>query len=741
VNNTLFGKGGTLFPPPAGTNVYDIGIVVDQRAAPTLLNNIVVNFDRAIAIDPVSPAGTAPPNPLVNPAVPTVAQNNTIVGGIVTQGNRIAADPPIVAFGDFPIQLSDQRRPAPNNTQLVDPLFRNPAGANFYLEAGSRAIDSSVDSLLDRPLMVSIKAPLGLGESPVLTPDRDSRGQVRADDPEVQTPQGFGLNPFKDRGAIDRVDKTGPSAGLINPQDNDSFGVDRDPAPNVVSTDNTVLIRNFTVALFDRTDPNGEPDGSDIDDFTVTTNQVIVTRRTGVSTEQVLQAGVDYFFAYDSTSNLIVLTPVGNVWTRGTYRVYLNNGILDQAGNPLSQNNTVALPNLVTSGDTIDHYYDIFIGTAVDFGDAPAGYPVLAADNGANHFITPGVHIGNAPSADFDGKPSVSAQLDSDDGVTFGSLLPGVANGSSITVISPTAGLKLSGWFDLDGSTSWNDTTERVITNYVLAQGTNVITFTMPDGQRGATYARFRVSTQDMLTSTGAATDGEVEDYQVTLTGPLFQNGNTIIVNIPGEGLQNVGRLDVNNDGNVTAFDALTVINYLNLYPLTTNLPIVGGPAPLAAPPPYLDVNGDGRLSAFDVLPIIDFLNKVPILPPGSPEFTSVGGNEGAPESVEGSYEVPNGELVHYLQMPEVYASSSILFETVPVAAPAMAGQERSPVEQALDRVAVEQALLAMAERHHEMEEVSFEEYQEQEIPGGPLDEAAWADLLEDLAAEQAHLS
>ena len=42
--------------------------------------------------------------------------------------------------------------------------------------------------------------------------------------------------------------------------------------------------------------------------------------------------------------------------------------------------------------------------------------------------------------------------------MTFGNLLPGVANGSQITVISPTAGLKLSAWFDIDGTIGWNGT-------------------------------------------------------------------------------------------------------------------------------------------------------------------------------------------------------------------------------------------------------------------------------------------
>ncbi|WP_254512034.1 dockerin type I domain-containing protein [Anatilimnocola floriformis] len=722
INNTLYGVGGTVNPPPSA--VADVGILVDEKAGPTLLNNIIANFNTGISVDATS-------------------RPNTVIGGVVTQGNGTQTNPANLGLGDFPIQLT--------NTQ---PLFRNAPGGNFYLDALSPAIDSSVDSLLDRPLMVTIKAPLGLGASPILSPDRDARGQVRADDPNVQTPQGFGLNPFKDRGAIDRVDKVGPSSGLVNPQDNDSLGIDRDSSPNVVSTDGTQIVRNFTIALFDRTDPNGEPDGSDIDDFTVTTDQVIVTRLTGVGVPTPLVDGVDYFFSYDSTSNQIVLTPVGNIWPRGTYRVYLNDGILDQAGNPLTANNDVALPNPNNAADNIDHYYDIFLGTAVDYGDAPANYPVLEANGGASHFIVPGVSIGATPSADFDGKPSAAATLDSDDGVvSWGQLLPGVADASSVTVNSPTSGLKLSMWIDVDGTPGWS-TAERVIHNYVLQAGNNTIVFTIPIGQRGPTYARLRVSSQDIDLPTGPAIDGEVEDYQVTLTGAQFQNGIVIKVDradVPGNGLDDIGNMDVNNDGRVNAFDAIIVINYLNLYPSGALFPIVGGPSPLAAPPPYLDVDGNGRLSAFDVIPIITYLNANPLLPvrAGAPESTSVGGGaapEHAGESIEADLPLALNGLAG-----EMYASSSVIIETKPVAAPqprvaAQAVATESPVDEMMNAVAVEAAMYAMAERNMGWEAAShsqptFEAFEEMAIPTGPLTDGQWADLLDELAQEQTQQS
>jgi hypothetical protein len=61
---------------------------------------------------------------------------------------------------------------------------------------------------------------------------------------------------------------------------------------------------------------------------------------------------------------------------------------------------------------------------------------------------------------------------------------------------------------------------------------------------------------------------------------------------------------DVNDDGRISALDALQVINALNLQ----------GPGTLAgsglSTPPYVDVNGDGRLSALDALMVINELNQ-----------------------------------------------------------------------------------------------------------------------------------
>ncbi len=69
---------------------------------------------------------------------------------------------------------------------------------------------------------------MGIADSPVIAPTNDVSGQVRIDDPTVQSPPGLGANVFKDRGAVERADSTRPQAVIIVPADNDAQGLDND---------------------------------------------------------------------------------------------------------------------------------------------------------------------------------------------------------------------------------------------------------------------------------------------------------------------------------------------------------------------------------------------------------------------------------------------------------------------------------------------------------------------------------
>jgi hypothetical protein len=68
--------------------------------------------------------------------------------------------------------------------------------------------------------------------------------------------------------------------------------------------------------------------------------------------------------------------------------------------------------------------------------------------------------------------------------------------------------------------------------------------------------------------------------------------------------------LDANGDNRITAFDALAVINFLNLHGVSND------PLGLRMTA-HLDVNGDGKISAFDALGVINYLN---LHPTGSPD-------------------------------------------------------------------------------------------------------------------------
>src|SRR5690606_38972527 len=140
---------------------------------------------------------------------------------------------------------------------------------------------------------LNYKAQVGISASPILAPQRDVAGQLRQDDPSIEAPAGVGENVFKDRGALDRVDFAGPTAVLTTPRDNDSNGLDQEPALGDVVI-NGVDYPQFTIQLLDGLDPFEAQNGAGIDDTTVLAGTITVSRN---GTELVL--GVDYTFSYD----------------------------------------------------------------------------------------------------------------------------------------------------------------------------------------------------------------------------------------------------------------------------------------------------------------------------------------------------------------------------------------------------------------------------------------------------------
>lgn len=325
INNTVYG----------GAQQTGTGVQVGQNASPTILNNIFANLATGVSVDNTS--------------------SSTHLEGSVYQNDGTTLNGSVFNGADlFSVSLSP-----------TDPLFANAANGDFYLAPGSKAIDSAINSLSDRPDMISAKSLTGIPASFIYAPGRDLYGQLRVADPETN-PSGVGSTLFKDRGAIERVDFVGPTAALANPIDNSL--IDQDPTTNVVHEVGAAL-NNFAVQLNDGS-------GVGVDDSTVSDSKFSVYRD-GVR----LTSGIDYFFSYDTNTKTAYFTPATGTWATGhQYTIYVNNGshfdlsntaaatpqnaIKDLAGNPLQPNRGTGSP---TAGFT---QFDILLQNTG--GDAPS---------------------------------------------------------------------------------------------------------------------------------------------------------------------------------------------------------------------------------------------------------------------------------------------------------------------------------------------------------------------------------
>ncbi|WP_145101591.1 tandem-95 repeat protein [Rosistilla carotiformis] len=287
----------------------ETGIMV-RGASPTILNNIIMNTRDGVVDETTSVQGQ-------NPA----RKDEVIVGNNIFQGIRGVASNvnPGDVFNDFNDVIVTSQQ-----------VLNNPEGDNFIPNPGSYAIDSSIESLLERDKFAALKSALGISPSPVLAPSRDVLGLLRADDPSVATPGGIGGNVFIDRGAVDRADFVGPGASLILPFDNDGAGTDRDS--NLTRVDlNSPPPSEFRIRLQDVADPADPFVGSNIDNDTVINSALADLRKPGAvvtlfENGDLLEEGVDYTFRYDTTTETVILNPLAGAWKPdAVYQIGVNN--------------------------------------------------------------------------------------------------------------------------------------------------------------------------------------------------------------------------------------------------------------------------------------------------------------------------------------------------------------------------------------------------------------------------------
>ncbi|MCU0915179.1 MAG: GEVED domain-containing protein [Planctomycetes bacterium] len=166
-----------------------------------------------------------------------------------------------------------------------------------------------------------------------------------------------------------------------------------------------------------------------------------------------------------------------------------------------------------------------------DLGDAPDTYRTLPASNGPRHTVVEGLHLGRLVDAEPDARGDSTAAGDDlrgqsdEDGVAFTSpLSPGLP--ATIEVVASAPGY-LNAWLDFDRDGTFGAAGEQVCTDQLLAPGVNKLSFPVPaTAVKGVSFARFRFNTRGLLSFYGAAADGEVEDYQVTIAARLAPQVN-----------------------------------------------------------------------------------------------------------------------------------------------------------------------------------------------------------------------
>ncbi len=217
---------------------------------------------------------------------------------------------------------------------------------------------------------------------------------------------------------------------------------------------------------------------------------------------------------------------------------------------------------------------------ASDFGDAPAPYPTLIADGGAEHQITDGPRLGTLIDADADGTPTSLADGDDlqgsadEDGIVFGMVQVGSLD-ASVSVQVSGAASKLDAWIDFDGDGSLTGRGEQIFASHPVTVGVNDLRFEVPAiVQPGSRLARFRLSSDGDLGPAGVALDGEVEDHIVLVEPPraaFGSFGEPIEASSLGRNNTSVRAFDIDQDGDLDIVGERQISSTHELYWLSND--------------------------------------------------------------------------------------------------------------------------------------------------------------------------
>ncbi|MFT3682113.1 MAG: GEVED domain-containing protein [Ferruginibacter sp.] len=219
---------------------------------------------------------------------------------------------------------------------------------------------------------------------------------------------------------------------------------------------------------------------------------------------------------------------------------------------------TIGALSVSGSGDLSSCSFPATVITPMEFGDAPNSYSTLLASNGARHAIVDydadtkkaKLMLGASLDPEMNGVPAAAgadatgddlAGVDDEEAIaTFPVLSTTSTTYSVILNVTNTTGVTatVKGWIDFNKNNVF-DAGEAATTTVANNGTTATLSWTGLSGLAvGNTYARFRIATTaaEIANPTGAASDGEVEDYRIavsaTVSGTISQDANGITDNM-----------------------------------------------------------------------------------------------------------------------------------------------------------------------------------------------------------------
>ncbi len=163
-----------------------------------------------------------------------------------------------------------------------------------------------------------------------------------------------------------------------------------------------------------------------------------------------------------------------------------------------------------------------------DYGDAPIGYPVTAAEEGASHSYSSMLKLGSRRDLESSGNHSPAADYDDSHGAygfTWGSIPTDDEDGVNIYGTTGTIRVGvttsvnygyLDAWVDFNRDRDWDDADEQIVRSVRLDPGETTFYITVPAGiTSGDFVSRWRYSETGGLSPTNYGGKGEVEDHLI----------------------------------------------------------------------------------------------------------------------------------------------------------------------------------------------------------------------------------